>query len=83
MSLISVSDAAKLKHGVYRVLPHHGAAGGVGWIGRRLPNSSSTNCELHSLLGVVILTQRRLNAVVLFDFQLALHTLTSVRILSL
>ena len=50
-----------------------------GWIGRRLPNSStSTFCELHGVLDAVsLLVQRSLNGVIVCDSQLALHSLSS------
>ncbi|KAG0725001.1 hypothetical protein GWK47_039433 [Chionoecetes opilio] len=50
-----------------------------GWVGRRLPNlSSSTYCELQGLLlAVSLLCQRRLNGVVMCDSQSALSHLIS------
>ena len=52
-----------------------------GWIGRRLPNSSSsTFCELHGILdAVTLLVRRRVNGVVVCDSQSALHSLSSPR----
>lgn len=52
-----------------------------GWIGRRLPNSSSsTYCELHAILdAVTLLVQRRMNGVIICDSQSALHALSSPR----
>ncbi|XP_076045738.1 uncharacterized protein LOC143027980 [Oratosquilla oratoria] len=50
-----------------------------GWVGRRLPNSSSsTYCELQALLlAVNLLCQRRLNGVVMCDSQSALQAISS------
>ncbi|KAG0720142.1 Gag-Pol polyprotein [Chionoecetes opilio] len=50
-----------------------------GWVGRRLPNlSSSTYCELQGLLlAVSLLCQRRLNGVVMCDSQSALQAISS------
>jgi len=50
-----------------------------GWLGRRLPNaSSSTYCELQALLlAVTLLCQRRLNGVVMCDSQSALQAISS------
>ncbi|XP_076035376.1 uncharacterized protein LOC143021653 [Oratosquilla oratoria] len=55
--------------------------GGDGWIGRRLPDtSSSTYCELNGLLdAVTLLTERRLNGVIICDSKSALHALSSPR----
>ena len=52
-----------------------------GWIGRRLPNSSSsTFCELQGILdAVTLLVHRRLSGVVVCDSQSALHSLSSPR----
>ena len=52
-----------------------------GWAGRKLPNSSSsTCCELHGFLDTVtLLTERRLNGVVVCYSQSALHSLSSPR----
>ncbi|XP_045123073.1 uncharacterized protein LOC123511337 [Portunus trituberculatus] len=49
--------------------------GGDGWVGRRLPNaSSSTYCELNGLLdAVTILTERGLDGVIVCDSKSALH----------
>ncbi|XP_063861761.1 uncharacterized protein LOC135101552 [Scylla paramamosain] len=50
-----------------------------GWVGRRLPaQSSSTFCEMHGILDAVsLLCERRLNGVVIWDSQAALHALSS------
>ncbi|XP_064077587.1 uncharacterized protein LOC135195256 [Macrobrachium nipponense] len=50
-----------------------------GWIGRRLPeSSSSTYCELHGLLDAVILiTRTRNNGLIICDSQPALQALSS------
>lgn len=55
--------------------------GGGRWTGRRLANaSSSTYCELNGLLdAVTLLTQERLNGVIVCDSQSALHALSSPR----
>ena len=52
-----------------------------GWIGRRLPNSSSsTFCELHGILdAVTLLVQRRMNGVIVCDSQAALLALSAPR----
>ncbi|KAK3871582.1 hypothetical protein Pcinc_023286 [Petrolisthes cinctipes] len=51
------------------------------WIGRRLPNSSSsTYCEFHAILdAVTLLVQRRKNGVIISDSQSALQALSSPR----
>ncbi|KAG0715217.1 hypothetical protein GWK47_012455 [Chionoecetes opilio] len=51
------------------------------WLGRRLPNSSSsTFCELHGILdAATLLVQRRVNAVIVCDSQSALYALSSSR----
>ena len=51
------------------------------WLGRRLPNSSSSiYCELHGILdAVTLLAQRRLHGVIVCDSQPALHALSSPR----
>ncbi|KAG0725045.1 hypothetical protein GWK47_039378 [Chionoecetes opilio] len=51
------------------------------WLGRRLPNSStSTFCELHGILdAVTLLFQRRVNGVIVCDSQSALSALSSPR----
>ena len=50
-----------------------------GWVGRRLPNSSSsTYCELHGLLdAVTLLTQSRGTGLIMCDSQPALRALSS------
>lgn len=52
-----------------------------GWVGRRLPDfSSSTYCELNGLLdAVTLLTEKRLNGVIICDSMSALHALSSSR----
>ena len=52
-----------------------------GWVGRRLPNcSSSTFCELQGVLdAVTLLCQRGLNGVVICDSQSALQSILSPR----
>ena len=52
-----------------------------GWAGRRLPDSSSsTYCELHGLLdAVTLLTEKRLNGVIICDSKSALLALSSSR----
>ncbi|XP_045119171.1 uncharacterized protein LOC123509096 [Portunus trituberculatus] len=54
---------------------------GDGWVGRRLPNaSSSIYCELNGLLdAVTILTERGLDGVIVCDSKSALHALSSPR----
>ena len=51
------------------------------WLGRRLPNSSSsTFCELHDiLLAVTLLVRRRVNGIIMCDSQSALYALSSPR----
>ena len=50
-----------------------------GWVGRRLPNSSSsTYCELHGLLdAVTLLTQTRATGLIMCDSQPAIRALSS------
>ncbi|KAG0715185.1 hypothetical protein GWK47_012528 [Chionoecetes opilio] len=51
------------------------------WVGRRLPNSSSsTFCEFHGILDVVtLLVRRSMNGVIVCDSQSALYALSSPR----
>ena len=51
------------------------------WLGRRLPNSSSsTYCELHGILdAITLLVRRSVNGVIICDSQSALHSLSSPR----
>ncbi len=50
------------------------------WLGRRLPDSSSsTFCELHGILdAVTLLVRQRKNGIIICDSQSALHALSSL-----
>lgn len=50
-----------------------------GWVGRRLPDSSSsTHCELHGILDAVrLIHQKNVNAMVISDSKSALQALSS------
>lgn len=52
-----------------------------GWVGRRLPNSSSsTYCELNGILdAVTLLNDRKLNGLIICDSKTALHAIAAPR----
>ena len=54
---------------------------GDGWVGRRIPNSSSSSyCELNGQLdAVTLLNERGLNGLIICDSKPALYTLSSPR----